>query len=127
MSRGWHWEGGNWYISCDVCSKQIYASEAMKRWDGLIVCPEDYEYRHPQDLIRVRHEKQSVPFIRIELPDVFSFSCDMITSQGISDYGVADCARASIDTGDRPICALIGSSSVAGIAVAGCMKAGSPL
>ena len=69
MSRGWQWKSGDWYVSCQVCSKQINASESKKRWDGLIVCPEDFECRHPQDLIKVRHERLSVPFSSIEPPD----------------------------------------------------------
>lgn len=69
MSRGWSWKSGDWYVSCDVCSRQIHASKSKKRWDGLIVCPEDFEHRHPQELIKVRPERQGVPFSRVE-PEV---------------------------------------------------------
>lgn len=83
MSRGWQWKSGDWWICCDVCSKQIYASESLKRWDGLIVCKDDFETRHPQDLIHVRPERQTVPFTRPEPEDQFV----------VVDY---------IDTGDDP-------------------------
>ncbi len=71
MSRGWQYKSGDWYVSCDVCSKQIYASESKKRWDGFIVCADDWEPRHPQDFLKARLDKISVPFSRPEPPDVF--------------------------------------------------------
>jgi hypothetical protein len=71
MSRGWQYKSGDWYVSCDVCSKQIYASESKKRWDGFIVCADDFENRHPQDFIKARMDKISVPFSRPEPDDVF--------------------------------------------------------
>jgi len=71
MSRGWKWKSGEWWISCDVCDKQIYASEAKHRWDGMIVCKEDFETRHPQELIKHRVDRQSVPFTRPGTTDIF--------------------------------------------------------
>lgn len=62
--------GKNYYVSgshnitCDVCSKKIKAHEAKQRWDGFIVCPEDYEQRHPQDFVKAKTDKVSVPFTR---------------------------------------------------------------
>lgn len=99
MSRGWQYKSGDWYVSCDVCSKQIYASESRKRWDGLIVCSTDFEHRHPQDLLRVRQERVGVPFTRLESPESFvtvnyvvALSCTPMTSLGEADRGTADCA-----------------------------------
>lgn len=57
---------GDWNIICDVCGKKVKASTTKRRWDGFIVCPEDYEQRHPLDFIRVRADRQSVPFSRPE-------------------------------------------------------------
>jgi len=71
MSRGWRWKSGDWYVSCDVCSKKIYASDSLRRWDGMIVCKEDFETRHPQDLIKHRIDNQSVPFTRPGTTNVF--------------------------------------------------------
>jgi hypothetical protein len=71
VSRGWKYIAGDWQVQCDVCSRSILASEARHRWDGLIVCAEDYESRHPMDFIRVKPERQSVPFSRPEPPDLF--------------------------------------------------------
>lgn len=55
---------GEWNVTCDICSKKIKAHEAKQRWDGFIVCPEDYEQRHPQDFVKAKTDKVSVPFTR---------------------------------------------------------------
>lgn len=55
---------GNWNAICDVCGMKFKASELRRRWDGYMVCEDDYEQRHPQDLIRLRPEKQSAPWVR---------------------------------------------------------------
>lgn len=64
MSKGWSYVSGDWWITCDSCGKKIKASESRKRWDGFIVCPDDYEERQPLDFIRARVDKISVPFTR---------------------------------------------------------------
>lgn len=63
MSRNYY-KSGEWNVTCDICSRKIKASIAKKRWDGFIVCPDDYEERHPQDFVRARQDKISVPFNR---------------------------------------------------------------
>ena len=55
--------GDNW-IECDVCGMDIYASDSKKRWDGLIVCPDDWEMRHPQDFVRARKDKIAADITR---------------------------------------------------------------
>lgn len=55
---------GDWNALCDSCGRKFKASSLQKRWDGLIVCKEDWEQRHPQDLLRVQREQISVPWSR---------------------------------------------------------------
>jgi hypothetical protein len=45
---------------CPVCGFKYKASEMKTRWDGVKVCPTDWEIRHPQDLIRVPKDDGSV-------------------------------------------------------------------
>ena len=59
-----YYVSGSWNVTCDVCSKKIKAKEAKKRWDGFIVCPDDYEERQPQDFVKARIDKITVPFTR---------------------------------------------------------------
>ena len=51
-------------VECDVCGMDIYASDSKKRWDGLIVCHDDWEIRHPQDFVRARKDKITADVIR---------------------------------------------------------------
>lgn len=55
---------GNWNALCDSCGRKFKATDLKKRWDGLMVCREDWEQRHPQDLLRVQREQISVPWAR---------------------------------------------------------------
>lgn len=89
-----YFKDGSWNIICDVCGFRFKAEEVIKRWDGLYVCKEDFEVRHPLDFLRVRQENVSVPYVRPEPPDQFIFLCTFKTSQGVADMGTADCARA---------------------------------
>jgi hypothetical protein len=72
MSKGWIYVSGDWNIICDVCSVKTKASKTRKRWDGFQVCSECYETRHPQDFIRARNDKISVPFTRSQVQDTFT-------------------------------------------------------
>ena len=62
---------GNYNAICDVCGFKYKADELRRRWDGLMVCSSDFEQRHPQDLIRLRPEKQGVPWARPPQEDKF--------------------------------------------------------
>lgn len=94
MAGDWSYISGSWWIICDVCGKKIKAHKAKHRWDGFVVCEKDYEPRQPQDFVKARVDKITVPFLRPRPPDIFSFSCSLETSQSLADIGVADCARA---------------------------------
>lgn len=59
-----YYVSGEFNLVCDVCSKKIKAHEAKQRWDGFIVCTDDYEVRHPQDFVRAKQDKITIPFQR---------------------------------------------------------------
>ena len=80
-----------------------------KRWDGLFVCKEDYEIKHPQLSLKVRGDKQQVPIPRPESTDQFLEFCDVWKSSGYSDLATADCARA--DNNNTPYTLLIATKS----------------
>lgn len=88
---------GDWNAICDSCGRKYKASMLRKRWDGLMVCPEDYETRHPQDFLRIQKEHIAAPWARPEGTDVFtSYICSLEESQGLASIGSADCARCEI-------------------------------
>lgn len=97
-----YYKSGDWNVICDVCGKKMKSSHAKKRWDGLIVCSEDYEQRHSLDFIRVKPDKQTVPFSRPRSTDTLTddsawintLGCTPMGSSGKADYAVADCAMA---------------------------------
>ena len=84
MSRNYY-TSGQWNCICDVCGKKIKAGDAKQRWDGFIVCPKDFEQRHPQDFIKARQDKISVPFTRPRPVDVFT-GVAYITTYVEEDY-----------------------------------------
>lgn len=55
---------GNYNALCDSCGRKFKALDLQKRWDGLMVCKEDWEPRHPSDFLRVQKEKIAVPWSR---------------------------------------------------------------
>ncbi len=89
---------GDWNAICDSCGRKYKASTMLKRWDGLFVCKEDYELRHPQDFLRVFGDKQTVPIARPDpVQDTFlqTYSCTVQGMQGIAGVGIAGCMRAN--------------------------------
>lgn len=88
---------GEWNMTCDVCSKKIKAHEAKHRWDGLIVCADDWEPRHEQDFVKAHTDKITVQFQRPIPIEVFQY-CSVYTMVGLADIGTADCARADRTT-----------------------------
>jgi hypothetical protein len=64
MSRGWSYIPNDWNAICDSCGKKVKASQLRQRWDGFMVCKDDWEPRHEQDFVRARQDKISVPFVR---------------------------------------------------------------
>jgi len=103
---GTTYKAGTWNLLCDVCGKKIKSSEAKHRWDGFIVCKDDYETRHPVDFIKVKPDNFKIPFSRPEPADQFSSItyidtgdspyCTPPTSTGAADVCTANCARADI-------------------------------
>jgi hypothetical protein len=92
-STGYH-PGSGWWCVCDVCGFRYHADEIQQRWDGLMVCKQDMEQRHPQLNIVVRPEKIVPDFIRPETTDTFVFACDLATSSGYAGLCTAGCAKA---------------------------------
>ena len=131
MSKGWNYSSGDWLIQCDVCSKKIKASEAKHRWDGFIVCSDDYENRHPQDFIRAKVDKISVPFSRPRSTDVFiELECNLATRSAYVGLATADCAEADQTWGmtysellGQVYCSEQARTAIPSLAIAGCATA----
>lgn len=94
---------GKWNVICDVCGVRFKSDEVRKRWDGLIVCPKDWEPDHPQKYLRVRNDPVPVPFIRPEA-DLYlgdwgdQVFCYLYAQSGYADMGQANCMQAENTT-----------------------------
>ena len=75
------------------CGFKFKASDLRQRWDGLYVCQQDFEHRHPQELIRPIPDQVKLPWTRPEPDDVFI---------------------------SKMLCTLSGTSAVPGTAEPGC-------
>lgn len=87
---------GDHNIICDVCGFKKKSSDIRERWDGLFVCEEDWEQRHPQDFIRGMPDDQSVPFARP----------DSDASQTVTDVG------GNTLVGDANVNTIVGDANV---------------
>ncbi len=54
---------------CDSCKFVYKASELRLRWDGFMVCKDDWEPRHPSDFYRPRNDVHKLPFTRSDAAD----------------------------------------------------------
>lgn len=61
---------------CQRCGTETLLTRLRKEWTGLMVCPDCYDRRHPQDFVRGVKERQSVPNARPEPADVFRDTTD---------------------------------------------------
>lgn len=91
----------NWFKSgdhnaiCDSCGRKYKASTMQMRWDGLFVCPDDYEVRHPQLSLRVHADKQTVAISRPEPEtDTFVSVCYIWDQSAYANLATAGCAKA---------------------------------
>lgn len=66
---------GNHWVACDRCGIAVRSKDAMKTWDDLVVCPNDWEPRHPQDFVRgVEDVTAAQGLVNSEPSDLFASS-----------------------------------------------------
>lgn len=60
-----------WNVVCQVCDREMKSDQIKFRWDGLIVCPNDWEPRHPLDYMRTPKTREGkLPFTSPEKPGI---------------------------------------------------------
>lgn len=69
---------GDWKAVCDMCGRIFKASALKKRWDNLMVCPEDWEPRHPQDFVRGVVDIQTPPWTRPALDPIWVAGSEVV-------------------------------------------------
>ena len=58
---------GDWNVITDCCGMTRKFSQCVRQWDGLVVCPEHHDPRHPLDFVKSTHDDQRVPIARPQL------------------------------------------------------------
>jgi hypothetical protein len=94
MGKEWRYDSGNWWIICDVCARKVKATEAKHRWDGFIVCPEDFEERQPLDFLRSSADKIRVDFVRLPVDEFLPEQCSVQGRHAYPLFAVAGCTIA---------------------------------
>ena len=80
-----YFKSGSWNITCDRCSKKTKADEIKKEWTGFLLFSVYFKNRHPQDFVRARQDKISVPFTRPRPVDIFT-DVTYVTTYVEEDY-----------------------------------------
>lgn len=65
-----YFKKGEWNAVCDRCGGEYKSSQIKEEWDGLRVCRECFDPRHPQDFVKGVKDDQSVAWTRPEGADV---------------------------------------------------------
>ena len=76
---------GDHYVICDRCGCKIRRSQARKTWEGLLVCPKDWEPKHPQLSMIARADKQSVIDARPDVGSENFISANDVTTTNLGD------------------------------------------
>ena len=57
-----YFKKGEWNADCMRCGFQYKSGSLKKDWEGLYVCKECWEPRHPQEFLKGRKDHSSVPW-----------------------------------------------------------------
>lgn len=87
-----------WKAICDRCGFEYFAFQLKKEWNGLMTCRACWEPRHPQDFVRSIKDEQAVPWTRPEPADTFAPTCYLEGLSGYAGLAMAGCARAGNNT-----------------------------
>lgn len=94
MSYSPGWKPGRWSAICDICGFRFHSDALRDRWDGLKVCRKDWEARHPQDFIKAHKENITPPWTRPEPEDEFLEICYLWAQSAYAGLATAGCSRA---------------------------------
>lgn len=82
MGNADFYKDGSFNRICDRCGFKVKAENTRKEWNGAIVCKTHWDPRHPQDKIRGKADRQSVPNPRPD-PDPVFVTVNQITADDL--------------------------------------------
>lgn len=88
-------------VLCDGCGFKMKNTQVKKRWDGLMMCSECWEPRHPMDFYKSRNDTHQLPFTRpdndgIDVSPIYTYPpgtaiCTTTTRMPIVGQGTVGC------------------------------------
>ena len=91
MGQADYFAPGDWNSTCARCGCTRKASTLVKTWDGLYVCPEHWEPRHPQDFVKAVKDNPAVPWVQAKVTTQTAV-CSPAGLSAIVDHAIVDCA-----------------------------------
>ena len=93
------YKSGSHLSNCYRCGFTFRAEELRKTWDGLWVCEDDWESRHPQDFLRTKEERVAAgaPLLH---DDTSQLAAAATFGQAYAVAGFAEAGRAVVGTDD---------------------------
>lgn len=99
MWNGNGYHAGSHYVECARCSDKVLDDQVTKDGYGYIVCKKCYESRHPQEFVRARKDKIAASgLVQSEVPaNYVSGVCNFANSRAIAGIAVAGCFKAGFN------------------------------
>ena len=120
MGRADYLALGDWNAICDACGRKRKGSTLQLQWNGLRVCPEHWESRHPQDFVRALPESPTPAFVRQPADVMIDFLfCTVQGSTAIPGWAMPACMTPSrTSQEERPYSPPSVNTAIAGLAIA---------
>ena len=87
-----YYKRGSANAICDVCGLKYKLDQLQKRWDGVWVCHDDYEERHPQEFIRSKMDSNKLVIVKPRPAPVFVNVCTINGRSGFVGLAMAGCS-----------------------------------
>lgn len=86
---------GTYNVICDTCGLKFKANQLRFTWDGYYVCAKCWEPRHPQDLVRGKYDKMTVPIARPD-DDIKFYETTLNANESAGDTSINVVSMASM-------------------------------
>ena len=90
---------GDYWMVCDRCGFNYRKSNMRETWDGLWVCEDDWEPRHPQLSVKAKQDDQRVPVARPDRSCVLG-STTVGTTASVDATSIILTDASSLSSGD---------------------------
>lgn len=85
---------GRWNAICDRCGRKFKSHMLQKDWQGFMLCPRDWEPRHPQDFVRGPQPECPPEWVRPPAgEDTFTRFCTPDGSTAVPGYAIPGCVK----------------------------------